>query len=168
MTRQVPLSEAKAQEMRAFAKSHLGISFKFGERSENMRAQISAAWDKPHILVEDGSGETAEELQEGVPPPKAKPPTVELGKGVFGKAPKIPIMISISEEAGGDEPVPVSVNGIAMLIPRGQRVEVPEPYVEALRHAIMTRYEQVDVDGHGHMQMVPREVPAYPFQVFSG
>ena len=71
------------------------------------------------------------------------------------------IHVNITEEAGGNEPVPVSVNGKVMLIPRGKDVDVPAEYVEVLQHAISHKYDPLP---DGGMNPVPREVPLYPFQ----
>jgi hypothetical protein len=76
---------------------------------------------------------------------------------------KVRINIGIQEEAGGNEPVAVGVNGKIMLIPRGKDVDIPEPYLEALEHAVTFKYDSLP-DGMG-INPVPREVQLYPFQI---
>lgn len=56
------------------------------------------------------------------------------GAEVVG-AEKVNITIHTVEGPGGDEPVKVSVNGSAMLIPRGKPVDIPKPYFNVLSDA---------------------------------
>ena len=71
------------------------------------------------------------------------------------------ILIPMEDKPGGEEPVPLSVNGVAMYVPRGEPCEVPEEYVEVLEHAIMFRYEEY-TSGIGGLGR-PTEVLATPF-----
>jgi len=78
------------------------------------------------------------------------------------------IQINRADEAGGSDPVPVLVNGIAQRIPRGEAVPVRAPYVEVLRHAEKIVYDPVmEADGI-RTRMVPRVVPQYPFTILAG
>ena len=164
-TKTIPLAEAKAPEMRAFAKTHLGITFKFGVSAQEMRAQIMAAWDKPDIVVEEVEAEAAPAPVARQKFPTAAKVAADPLPARIGAPRKRSILVARSNESGGDQPVPVAVNGRAMLIPRGERVEVPESYVKVLEHAIEYRYDERDL-GNGQKEMVRREVPAYPFQDF--
>lgn len=78
------------------------------------------------------------------------------------------IEVKRTEEAGGNDPVPVSVNGINQLIPRGEHVPVRAPYVEVLQHAEKIVYDEVmEADGI-RSRMVPRVVQQYPFDIVAG
>jgi len=71
---------------------------------------------------------------------------------------KIKIEIPIQPGAGGDEPVPVSVNGRVIFITRGEVVEVARKYVEVLDNAVQYIYPENDASVLGE----PRRVPMYP------
>ena len=73
------------------------------------------------------------------------------------------IHISKTELNKRGHPVIVGLNGVMASIPVGQPVIVPEAYVEILRNAMRTEYE-LDV---GTNELVPREVPSYPFNLIS-
>ena len=74
---------------------------------------------------------------------------------------KIKIEIPSQPSAGGDEPVPLSVNGRVFFIPRDKTVEVARKYVEVLENAVQYIYPENDASGLGE----PRKVPMYPFSV---
>lgn len=61
----------------------------------------------------------------------------------------------------GERPKFVGVNGVGVLIPRGEPVIVAERYVNALRIATETVYEQDDQTG----DVIEFDVPNTPFQV---
>lgn len=77
--------------------------------------------------------------------------------------PKIEIKMLLSEKAGGDRDVPVSVNGVQWLLKRDVWVEVPYRVFEALQHAEETKYELTNND-IGQMQTSERQVPSYAYQ----
>ncbi|MCM1286517.1 MAG: hypothetical protein NC213_09940 [Acetobacter sp.] len=47
----------------------------------------------------------------------------------------VEIYIPIDRTGDEGENIYVSVNGVAMFVPRGQRVKIPKPYAEVLRLA---------------------------------
>jgi hypothetical protein len=73
------------------------------------------------------------------------------------------ILIPKEDKPGGEEPVYVSVNGVAMWITRGEQHWVDEKYVEALKNAVNFVYPQYE-DGLGGLG-TPREVQSYPYQI---
>ena len=87
----------------------------------------------------------------------------EMRKGEVVERKQLCIVIQSSEEKGGDRPVPVSVNGTRLDIPRGTPCWVYEEYVEALRSAVELVY---DPSTKGLQE--PRSRRAYPFEVLSG
>jgi hypothetical protein len=81
--------------------------------------------------------------------------------------PTIEVKVLLSDKAGGERDVPVSVNGIQWLLQRDKWVKVPYRVFEALQHAEETKYELSNND-IGQMQSSERQVPSYPFQTQNG
>ena len=154
MNRQIPIEQASHAELLQFARDTLGLNLPPNTKVTTLRAKISAAWSKDHINLPVTEAE--ETTQVGSDP---QPVTAEQQ---VPNADKVRIKIAITEEAGGNEPVPVGVNGRIMLIPRGKEVDIPVSYFEILEHAIAYKYDPMP---EGGMNPVPREVPMYPFQV---
>jgi hypothetical protein len=148
--KKIKLNEATEPQLRSFAESYLGMTFPANTKPETIRAKVMAAWTKEEIMVEDEEPKAA---LTGQPPrtPKGKEPSPD----------KVRIIIQRTEEAGGDEPVPVGVNGKIMLVPRGEEVEIPVSYFEVLKNAVKDIYEPIK---EGGINPVPRKVPSYPFQ----
>lgn len=153
--KKVLLKDATGPQMRAFAEAYLGMTFRHNEANEKVRASIAEAWQKDEIIVNEPD---AQEPLVGSPPRQA------TAEQAAKSSDKVRIIIQRSEEAGGDEPVPVGVNGKVMLVPRGEPVEIPRPYFEVLQHAVKHVYEQL---AEGGINPIPRQVPAYPFQVLA-
>lgn len=145
-------------ELRAFGKNYLGLDLPPNCNRETLVSRISAAWEKDHIIVDDAKAPDDTVAPEGGAPPPVLDSQTPPAEGDD----LVRIRINITDTPGGNEPVPVSVNGRAMLIPRDKDVEVPSKYVEALEHAVEHRYEPAD-DGNG-LKPEPRLVPKYPFQ----
>jgi hypothetical protein len=78
---------------------------------------------------------------------------------------EVTLIISASGDKGGEKPVKVAVNGVAMLLPRDKVIKVPFRYYEALLHAVRLQYDP-SPDGIGTEPA--RRVPAHPFQVIAG
>ena len=153
MNRQVKIAEANHSELLMFARDTLGLNLPPNTKVETLIARITAAWDKEHILVPEAEPEKPK--QSG-----PKPQPVTSAQEEPEKA-KVRVIIQVTEEAGGADPVPVGVNGKVMLIPRGEEVDIPESYFEVLQHAITHKYEALP---DGGMNPIPRKVPLYPFQ----
>lgn len=149
---QKPIEKATVQELRDFATKHLGLECGNLTKAE-LAANIKTAWAQPYILVEDP--ETPNDHQQ---PARVVDPNADLKPGY------VRMIIQIVDEPGGEEPVPVGVNGKVMLIPRGEKVDVPERYWEALRHAERFVY---DAMRDGGINPVPRKVSAFPHQVLA-
>lgn len=154
MNRQVKIAEATHMQLLGFACNNLGLNLPPNTKKETVVAKISTCWDKDYILVLDMS-ETQEPTQKGDNPV----PVTEEQKP---KRRMVTIHINETEEAGGSEPVQVSVNGKAMLITRGVDVEIPYEFYEVLKHAITHKYDPLP---DGGINPKPREVPLYPFQL---
>jgi len=154
MNRQIEIGKATHAELLTFARDTLGFNLPPNTKEETLRARIGAAWNKDHILVAEAVPD--EPTQVGDQP---RPATADQ------QAPendKVRIIVQVTEEAGGNEPVPVGVNGKVMLIPRGEEVDIPRSYFEVLKNAITHKYEAMPGGG---MNPIPRKVPLYPFQL---
>ena len=73
---------------------------------------------------------------------------------------RITIVLDRNDEPGGDQPVPVSVNGRNMFINRGEPSSIRFPFYEALRNAKRHVVEQARIGD----PPIERTVQAYPFQ----
>ncbi len=170
--KKVLLKEATEAQLRAFGESHLGLTFEATEKLTQIRAKIEAAWNKDHIEVTDD-----EPKQQANKPASAnaskKRPMTQDGKPVLAcktKNPKdqddlVRVMIQKQEGAGGSEDVPLGCNGDFMTVPRGKIVDIPRRYFESLKNAVKNVYDMAE-DGKS-MNPTPREVPDYPYQVYS-
>lgn len=143
------LSEATRPQLLAYARDTLGISdVNTQTRVEELRAKISAC----------GHDEVTVEEKEVLPAPISKEQVETTGRK------KVKVLIATSEQAGGDKPVPLGFEGRVMLVPRGEVVEIPVEYFESLKNAVMDHYEP---QRDGSFSETPRQVPAYPYQVFA-
>ena len=151
----IPIGEATEDQLRLFARDTLGIDIKLTAKLPTVRARVAAAWDKPEITIAESEPESAQGASKAAP----KPVTDEQQGPAEGM---VRLILGVTEEAGGNDDVQVGVNGKVMLVPRGREVEIPEPYFEALAHAVTHKYDALP---DGGMNPVPRKVPLYPFQV---
>ena len=69
------------------------------------------------------------------------------------------IVVHTAPGKEGKAPVFVSVNGVSMLIPRGEAVTIPTEFVEALDNAVADVYDPEEDGGLGQ----PRPTHSYPF-----
>lgn len=150
----IALSEASEAQLRAFALAYLGIGFPHNAKAETMRARIRSAWSEEKIRVDIADEPSAPAVMSAAPQP-GRPDQDP------GEARSVKIIVQRTDDPGGDEPIPVGVNGRVMLVPRGEEVEIPEPYYEVLAHAVTHRYEALP---DGGLSEEPRKVPMYPLQ----
>ena len=158
----VPWDKATLVELKKFAVSVLGIIPGPNIGESTLRAKIRAAFAGNHItiMVLDGEDEV---VAPDAPAPPSDPPI--QGKALRGSSaendPKVTITIAEVEGAGGKRPVPVGVNGVIMLVPRGKPAPIPLRYYFALGDAIKTLYEMDEQSGDVNSS----DVPSYPFTV---
>lgn len=152
--KQVDISEATHEQLLEYGRNTLGLSLQPNTGLDKLRAKIKEASDKPYITIADAASEAPQVGDEPVP---VEPKQAGPGRNM------VRINIAVTEEAGGKDPVPVGVNGKIMIIPRGQDVDIPEEYYEALNHAVSHKYDPNE-DGSG-INPVPRKVHLYPHQV---
>ena len=158
----VKWDEATLKELKMFASGVLGMTLGPNIGEETLRAKIRQAFpgDKITIMVLDGEDEA---VAADAPVPPSEAPA--QGKALRGSSsvndPKVTITIAEAEGAGGKRPVPVGVNGVMMLIPRGRPVDIPYRYFDALSKANKTLYEQDETT----QEVISTDVPSYPFSV---
>lgn len=146
---QIPINSATKAQLRAFC-AVLGVTATNFDSEAKLIERIRAAgYDEPHIVVPEGAA-----------PAAAK--KVAVAKGAM-EEPMVELTVHVQEGPGGKRPVFVGVNGVALLIPRNQRSKVKLRYYEALKNAIETKYEY-DEEAKANL---PRELPSYPYQVWS-
>lgn len=170
-TVKIPQADASTEQLRIYAGTILGIPLHLSDTRDILVAKILVVDDSGMIPVEvdDDPPQTlgARKLEIGgkKPNPYAAPPITDARSRASGLAyntdPHVVLVIAKEEKEGGDEPVPVSHNGAAMWIPRGQLVEVPYRYYDTLMKAVKMIYTQIDAAG----TLQGREVPAYPVDV---
>lgn len=146
--KKVSIQDATEAQLREFANGTLGLDVHVNAKLETVRAKVQAAWDGPEIMVTD-------EPQEGVPQ------AIKRNDDGRGEHTHALVMISVTEDPGGSEPIPLSVNGRAMWVERGKPQAIRAPYYEVLCHAIKKIYDPMP-DGTG-LNAIPRLVPQYPF-----
>lgn len=163
----VKLEEADLKDLRWFATVAMQLELRGNENGNQLKAKIREVWPKEEIFTG--------RKDPGYPPHTDKDgngrgPVFEAefpaGSGKMRKCCKIRIeMMDPKVYPGGREPVPVSVNGIAMYIPRGASQIVPVEYVEALENAekfVYAEYDPEEDGGIGGLK-APQIVKEYPF-----
>tara|TARA_Y100000310_G_scaffold54257_1_gene49753 strand:- start:20 stop:541 length:522 start_codon:yes stop_codon:yes gene_type:complete len=157
MPKTIPITKATDAQLRYYATTILGLDIHpMVSKRETILSKISAASDAAEITVPD------EDLPDAPPARATQEQPTEIP--AHDKPPVI-VKIAITEAVDGEEAVPVSINGKAMLVPRGMWCEIPYPYYEGLRHAVEDRYEPL---ADGGMSTTPRQVSRYPFEVWVG
>nr|DAX92721.1 MAG TPA: hypothetical protein [Caudoviricetes sp.] len=61
--------------------------------------------------------------------------TIETDKAADTAEELVEVYVPIDHSNEDDDKIYVSVNGVAMFVPRGQRVKIPKPYAEVILNA---------------------------------
>lgn len=131
------LSEASADEVRAYAQQFLGIPVE-DVTDKEILAKVRAAIEGDTIFVELKDEQPTD--QTGSPPPRPEGHTPE-GGGLVGSLgrddPKVQLTIHADERDGvvNTRHKEVGVNGVVWLLARGQSITVPYRVFEALNNA---------------------------------
>lgn len=144
------VEEASAQELRDFAEISLGLEVNGTENKNVMMARIREAGFTVENIVVYGKPEP---VSKGAPD-GAREFREEEGRWYQA------VTIHTDSGEGGDRPLPIRVNGKTMLVPRGERVWIPEEYVGALKDARETVW---NMTASGLSD--PRDVPSYPYAI---
>ena len=159
----VPWDDSTLPELKMFAAQVLGMSFHVNIGETTLRSKIRQAYggDEITIMVDETGGSDESQADAPVAPSE----TPNDGKALRGSSakgdPKVKITIAEVEGAGGKRAVPVGVNGVMMLVPRGKPVDIPYRYYLALKNAVKTTYEQ----DKETQEVISSEVPSYPMSV---
>lgn len=144
--KRIPLAEASIDDLRAFADVQ-GLDYDKRHGADRLRAMIAQVWDQPDIeLLDDEAA--------AVQPDHAPKVLTQASKRV---------RVIISHEEDGIDPVPVSHNGNAILIRRGEEVEISREHFHALTLAVQAMPVK-DRDGN---IIDWRKRPTFPYQVLS-
>lgn len=157
--KRIPLETATLAQLKDFAQQVLGLDVGQMRTKETLRAGIATVWMQSDILLV--GEEHAAPAASGQRSPF----------GVDGTWPKVkdqknlPVRVQIAKAQGkgGNEPVPLGVNGSIMWVPRGEPVIIPQCYAEALVNAIAFEYEPLP---DGGINPTPIHVPAFPHSIF--
>lgn len=158
----VKWDDATLTELKMFAAQVLGMMSMPNIGESTIRAKIRAAYqgDTLTIMVQDAVA--PDDAPQSAP---LAPPKPSTGKALRGSTaehdPKVMITIAEMEGAGGKRAVPVGVNGVIMLVPRGKPVDIPYRYYMALTCAVKTIHEQDELT----QDIIETHVPAYPMSV---
>ncbi|WP_422028171.1 hypothetical protein [Roseovarius sp.] len=158
--RTLKIEEAAPAELREFAKTILQLDLDGREGADKLRSKIKeAGYHADTITLFDMASADVKAAQAD-----SKGRRTFMKKDAAGKDREyVKILIPTQEKAGGEEPVPVGVNGRIMYIPRAEVVEIPVEYAEVLENAEEFIYEPYDGNGLGGLKP-PRVVKSYPFQ----
>lgn len=155
----IAIEEASLEQLREYAETVLGMKIHPNAKRETIVAKIEAA--------NTGNSQiTIPNVEVPIMPTEQATASAreEAGRKNSGEVRKVRILIETQEIPGGDQPVPVSVNGRAMLIPRGKEVDVPVHFVEALKNAVRDIYDPIKEGGVG---TEPRKATSYPFRIIA-
>ncbi len=166
--RQIPIEDATRDQLVKFAKESLGMDFHHSTGLPKISAGIRQAWKPDFILLygdDEVEGTTVDEVKTGINDDDQVTVDASIRRLVGGSSkgdPKVRLFINEAEGPGGQRPVFVSVNNNAMLLPRGEDIDVPYRYYLALKASITTVYEQETEEPY---EVHGRDVPAYPFSL---
>jgi hypothetical protein len=173
---QIDITKASSKQLAEFgAAKGLTVNYRLGPE-KLVEALRVAGWTEDYIDVDtveaSSSGQQTTVEAAAKVEVFTKPKAERVAYGVNDDFPmtgiydsEVTLIISASGDKGGEKPVKVGVNGIAMLLPRNKVIKVPFRYYEALLHAVRMQYDP-SPDGIG---LEPaRPVPAHPFQVIEG
>lgn len=152
MTR-IPIAAATDEQLREYC------DVQQLELAENTRSAMVAALGvigHDHILVAEDDVPTQGQAASAAPTPQMAVPA-----GAGSDDPIWLIEIGETEMPGGKDPVPVSVNGRALVLQRNMRIPLPHRYKIALDHAVR---ESVDQDMRTS-EITTSKVRNYPFQI---
>lgn len=150
--KRILINEATADQLATFAEQQ-GIEIDRRWGAAKLRAAIEPAWTKDWIEIHIDEHEPVET----VVPPGDKAETKSGDRWVT-------VVINEQEGvAGGNDPVPLSVNGRTMYVERGKPQRIRWPYFEALRNAKYFTYAAPSAMGEPLGER--REVPRFPYSV---
>lgn len=154
----IKIEDAHVADLEAFARITLGADTSGATTKAKLRALIAAVgYKEPTIEIDDTLPIPAVMAKAG---PAIDVPGEDGEDGLENQGP-VDVFIPIEKGPGGDQHIPVTVNGRCMAVPRGERITLPYAYFMALQTAVGIEYEITEIGGLGRAY----EVPAYSMQV---
>lgn len=150
------LEEMNKEQLRAHAET-AGVELGAEDTKGTMIDRILGEYKAPAAKAVAGS--------EPVPPVKKQPDMKEPPLGALydlqgNKIKARMFEVEIFATANDSSPVPIIVNGHNVIVQRGKKVVLAEPYVEVLRNAVINTVVQDPDTG----KTMPQRIQCYPFQ----
>lgn len=166
-TKTIPLSEATRDQLLHFAEVHLGINLgpnKQNVKPETLMSKIRQAGHE-EVVVAVANADADQVAEEMAQVDQRAMQRTESKRAIGGASskgdPVIKILIPEEDKRGGDRPVPVTVNGTTILLPRARPIDVAYRYYLALENAKQTLFDQNPETG----EITNRTVYSTNFQV---
>lgn len=171
---EINIDTASAEELRAYGLEQ-GVKFDKRHSVDTMRARLHELVGTTPAPAQDASEADDDPFAEEAPPAAAPAKAAAAKTALSGEAAErarneaafkklVTVTIHRTDKPGGNQPVPIGVNGRNILVRRGTPVEMPLPFFLALKNAQQLIYTLHD-DGKGDFSMEAETVPAYPFSV---
>lgn len=160
--KKIAFDDASREQLMDFAVNQLGLTIHKSTNTQTLIAKIKAGYSEEFIVIKDEANEPAPPAAASEPSAPPAPPKALTARTL--KAPMVTIQLHQQEGPGGRRPLPFTVNGSTMLVPRGRDSEVPYYIYEAMRNGkqMVVEYE---VDDRGDEVEVHKEVNSFPFDV---
>lgn len=166
--KKVLLKDATRDQMWRFAKINLQLAnLQPNIGDDKLRERIKSCTGEDEIYTHESE---KEEIGKAVRNPvdlrTARKSNVKLDPLRFAyRDPRFLIQIVPEKGKGGKAPVPVSVNGTCMLLPRGEQIEVPARYFFALSCAVQTLIEDAIDEKTKVFERTETDVQTYQYTI---
>lgn len=179
--KKIPIAQATAAQLREFATVHQGLDVDKAATADQIRAKLrQSSYDLDTIDVAEpkvqsaspqrivGTGLTRAVDSSGRPKASSLPPDLFEHRDLDDEERRlrdesvVDVIIASTGLKGEENPVPVSVNGTAQLIKRGERSTIRWPYYVALMNAKKLVHE-TDPDGR---IIAEHSAPAYQITAY--
>lgn len=161
---QIAISKATGAQLREYAVQNLGGAFPASYGDEDCRAAVTAALGGSDYftLVEN----IAPDAIPGGVAPAMRVSDIVVPRDDTDEDARMDqkVTVQIHPDEKNPHPVPVAVNGVAMLIPRGKPVQIKRKYAEVLFRAVK---EVAVLDPDTSKIVGYRMTHTYPFSVQS-
>lgn len=148
--KKLPLAEATDANIREFLVG-LGVEGVETASDAALHTMLKSVWDLEHIMVQDAGEASGQTDRAATPPGQVLPKSV-----AYNDDPIVELTIGTSPGIGGNQPVPVAVNGVTVVLQRNTLIQCPYRFYLALKNAT-----RGIVDDKGGVM----DHQAYPFQV---
>lgn len=147
--------DLEKHELVAYAKTELGLEVTMKMTIDAIRGAVADALGVQAVAA----------VNEVTPTTKKDRPVFPNAVAVTGKGVDNGVdwddlvVINVAESKEDAQPVPVAVNGYALLLKRGVNLAIPRAYAKVLEHAVEDSITMDPDTGEMHK----RQVSAYPF-----